>query len=349
MRLFLSRHGIWYYRKSYLLPSGKRKEIRKSLATKDKYVAKRLVAAMDANRRISNLADLNQDIPPPTTLPPLKVCIQRYLSENSHLWQPVHQARISKTLNQLPQLNTTKAEVSTLKELWLKDKSIVTVNKLLRHCSLFLEWAQVEYDGVVNNFEKVRLKGHVEKSRRAYTKEELDRLSCFATQLRGEGRESHFWFLMLGRYTGMRANEICQLTPRDVDRERVVFNVRGKVLKNKNAKRLVPIHPHLVEAGLYDFAESRSERLMENWKESSGSFAPLATKWFALNRKRYGLPDYHSLRHTVATELKSAGVPLQFCAAILGHANGSITFDRYGHDVAIEKLHAAMAHVGKVI
>ncbi|WP_235664792.1 tyrosine-type recombinase/integrase [Aeromonas veronii] len=52
--------------------------------------------------------------------------------------------------------------------------------------------------------------------------------------------------------------------------------------------------------------------------------------------------DFHSLRHTVATILKDKGIPLQFAAAILGHTNGAISYDRYGGGVAVEKLQAAI-------
>lgn len=36
MNLWLSPHGIWYYRKVTTLPCGRRKEIKKSLHTRDK-------------------------------------------------------------------------------------------------------------------------------------------------------------------------------------------------------------------------------------------------------------------------------------------------------------------------
>ncbi len=44
--LALSRHGIWYSRYTYLLPSGRRKEIRKSLRTRCKRTAVQMVRAM---------------------------------------------------------------------------------------------------------------------------------------------------------------------------------------------------------------------------------------------------------------------------------------------------------------
>jgi len=53
-------------------------------------------------------------------------------------------------------------------------------------------------------------------------------------------------------------------------------------------------------------------------------------KWFNRWRKKYHLPEFHSLRHLVATELKQEGVSEQFTSAILGHSQRSITYHRYG-------------------
>lgn len=40
MNLWLSPQGIWYYRKVTVLPCGRRKDIKKSLRTRDKLVAR---------------------------------------------------------------------------------------------------------------------------------------------------------------------------------------------------------------------------------------------------------------------------------------------------------------------
>jgi integrase len=56
--------------------------------------------------------------------------------------------------------------------------------------------------------------------------------------------------------------------------------------------------------------------------------------------------DFHSLRHTVATELKSAGVASQYAAQILGHSNGNITYDRYGKSVDYQMLKEAIELIG---
>ncbi|WP_274803919.1 tyrosine-type recombinase/integrase [Pseudoalteromonas rhizosphaerae] len=347
MHLLLSRHGIWYYRKTYLLSSGKRKEIRKSLRTRDKREAKQLAIKIlllsecpDSARKVTSQLITQEQ------LPSLSVCISNYIDANKHLWQERHQHRIEGVLSEIPSLILTKANVSTLKKKWLEGKSIATVNKCIGYCSMFYKWVESEYDGIENPFNGLKIKGHIENSRTAYTKDELHTFYTQALKLRDRGQESHFWFLMIGRYTGMRANEVCQLLTKDIDQGSNIFFVRGDMLKTKNSKRLIPVHPTLIELGLYGFINSRENRLMEHWKASKRSYAAMPTKWYSSFRKRHNLPDYHSLRHTVGNELKSSGVPVQYCAAILGHANGSITFDRYGHEVAIQRLQEVVKFIG---
>lgn len=51
MNLWLSPQGIWYYRKVTVLPCGRRKDIKKSLRTRDKLVARQQVAQMLACAR----------------------------------------------------------------------------------------------------------------------------------------------------------------------------------------------------------------------------------------------------------------------------------------------------------
>jgi len=40
--------------------------------------------------------------------------------------------------------------------------------------------------------------------------------------------------------------------------------------------------------------------------------------------------SFHSLRHSLASDLKAAGVPLGTAQEILGHSSGSISYDLYG-------------------
>lgn len=60
MNLLLTPHGIWYYRKVTTLPCGRRKEIKKSLHTRDKLMARKQVARLFAcvGARASPIASL---------------------------------------------------------------------------------------------------------------------------------------------------------------------------------------------------------------------------------------------------------------------------------------------------
>jgi hypothetical protein len=44
--------------------------------------------------------------------------------------------------------------------------------------------------------------------------------------------------------------------------------------------------------------------------------------------------------------MKSAGIPIQFAAAVLGHSTNSITYDRYGKGVEMAALREAVEAIG---
>ena len=155
------------------------------------------------------------------------------------------------------------------------------------------------------------------------------------------------WIALLGLYTGARANEICQLYADDVQQVDEVWclNIRdnrpNQKLKTANSARLIPIHSSLIAGGFIGFVLERAGgRLFPELPHRQDGYSHLWGQWFS--RHRPVDKDFHSLRHTVATALKDHGVPLQYAAAILGHTNGAISYDRYGGGVAVEKLQAAI-------
>ncbi|MFQ2471573.1 hypothetical protein ACK309_04960 [Aeromonas caviae] len=115
MNLWLSPQGIWYYRKVTVLPCGRRKDIKKSLRTRDKLVAREQVAKMLACARsrvksvavqpepqsnaLSELQRLQQHAtkPAPQSVPAAPSAIaspvlselsERYLKEKALSWAP---------------------------------------------------------------------------------------------------------------------------------------------------------------------------------------------------------------------------------------------------------------------
>ena len=104
MNLWLSPHGIWYYRKVTTLPCGRRKEIKKSLHTRDKLTARSKVAQLLACVRsraqpvVQSASEpenpqpqshIKPAVPAAKPLAPLlSVLSDRYLKEKALSWAP---------------------------------------------------------------------------------------------------------------------------------------------------------------------------------------------------------------------------------------------------------------------
>ncbi len=122
------------------------------------------------------------------------------------------------------------------------------------------------------------------------------------------------WLPLLGLYTGARINELAQLRIADIsDRIRITDEGPGQRLKNSASRREVPIHLELKKRGFLEFVDARrragQERLFDFALGRDG-YGQAASRWFNRYRVEHCFKqDFHSLRHTVATRLRNAGVP----------------------------------------
>lgn len=240
----------------------------------------------------------------------------------------------------------TKADAVAFKT-WLlgSGKSPTTINKYIQKLSLLFSWLADHTEQTTDIFKGLKLKRVKEvNSRSGYTDAELKQFDDWAK----EQEPWRMWIALIGRYHGLRSNEACQLYSDDIEKVNGVwcFNIRAtrkdQSLKTEASQRLVPIHSKLLADGRFlDFVASRrGGRLFKDLPYRNHCYSHLFGQWFSRNRPVD--KDFHSLRHTVASKLKAAGIPLQYAAAILGHTNQSITFDRYGGDVPLEKLKEAL-------
>ncbi|WP_159818429.1 site-specific integrase [Colwellia sp. 20A7] len=338
-----TRNGIFYYRNN---------SVWKSLNTRCK---------KEAFRKVSHIlfgttpaTNSNQQSVTKLAIPSTPELIKAYLKENGHRWCAREYTRINSALGFIPKGEISKAVAIKLKTTILKTKTVTTFNRYLKYFNAFYRWVLANNVTVtVNPFEGLKVlekKRNIAEGRKAYTPEQLKVLFKFAE---GYGKNDiRYWLIMIGRYTGARMNEICQLKPEDITSEAI--HIRGDVLKTDNAKRSIPIHPKLVQLGIMEWvSECTGERLFHEWRPVKGSFSHSASKWFSRNSpfKSNGKAevDFHSLRHTVATELKHSGVASQYAAQILGHSNGNITYDRYGKGINLIALIEAVETIGAVI
>jgi integrase len=153
-----------------------------------------------------------------------------------------------------------------------------------------------------------------------------------------------YWVPLIGLYSGLRLNEICQLHISDIVKIDGCWcfdinDAGDKRLKNSASARMIPLHPKLIDLGLIRYYEAMKEamkpRLWMNLEHIRlHGYTNGIGKWYARYNRDYVTEDpkkvFHSMRHTVADMLKQKGVSEGVIAEALGHAHKSITSSRYG-------------------
>ncbi|MDH5921076.1 site-specific integrase [Vibrio splendidus] len=226
-----------------------------------------------------------------------------------------------------------------------------SVKDYIQKCSSFFEWClQMEMTDI-NPFKgmKFRKTRKDSEAKNAYSYENLQTL--FSTEIHTQKKYKHphyYWLPLLGLYTGARLNELCQLYRRDVFKQDGLWVIRiddkfnGQRLKNNSSRRLIPIHDKLLELGFIDYINDvQHERIFPTLKQERDGFGTAASKWFGRFKTKLGFErghDFHSFRHTVATQLKNADVSHVLTGELLGHSQNNITYDRYGKEIQVRKI-----------
>ncbi|MFW9678494.1 site-specific integrase [Vibrio parahaemolyticus] len=237
------------------------------------------------------------------------------------------------------------------KDLGLPTLSEESVRDYCQKLSGFFEWCQLNELTDVNPFKAIRFK----KTRRdseaksAYTNTDLEKIFGAITHTKHQHRHPYyFWLPLLAYFTGARLNELCQLYKADIYEADGIWIIRiddrfeGQKLKNQTARRSVPIHDQLLTLGFIEFVQSvKHERVFPELKDSRDGFGSAASKWFGRFKTKLGFDkghDFHSFRHTVATQLKRHQVSHIVAGELLGHAQNNITYDRYGKGLDVNQL-----------
>lgn len=179
-------------------------------------------------------------------------------------------------------------------------------------------------------------------------------------------RPHYYWLPLLGLHCGARLNELSQLhlgdiieyepgkfyifindaTPDSAENKQPIKS-DNKSIKNRNSKRVIPIHSKLIDLGLIDYINAlriNGHEILfpELTHDKVKGYGKAAGKWFnehflgtQLKIKRDGRKTYHSFRHTLITSLIDNSTPEYIINSIAGHERGeTISLNRYGKDDA---------------
>lgn len=236
----------------------------------------------------------------------------------------------------------------------VKTITVSTVNNWVRNLSAMFDYAVKE--GVIseNVFKGLSItQRNIKPSslRDAFTLSEVNTIIDCISDIY-TNKDSKYWIVLIGAYSGMRLGEITQLyTDNIIDYKGVwCFYVTGdredQHIKNLSSERIVPIHQYLLDMGFLTYVQHKQDRLFPDLKYTEfNGYRTGISKWFGNILVKLGIKDssrkvsFHSFRHYVATELKNKSIPEHITAEILGHSNNnSITYGRYGKSIDIGVL-----------
>lgn len=279
------------------------------------------------------------------------------------------QARLLKErLSRCPQYFGLRPEYEgkTLKQVvesgaTYKTITAVTVNNRLRKLSAFMNWCKS--NGYVADNPLVGLKvmtGSAKEARLSFEQHDLiTLLNLDALKTEARKHPWRYWLPLLGRLTGARLEELCQLhvtdfiTLQGIDCIRIDDGHESQKLKNSSSRRTLPIHPALIQLGLLDYVDNQrtrsSDRLFPELEPVRGKLGHAPSKWFSRYRTKMGITNpkktFHSFRHTLIDDLRDAGVQDSLIKRIVGHEDSAVTFSVYGSRTPLKAMQDALQHI----
>ena len=221
-------------------------------------------------------------------------------------------------------------------------KSDATINRVVSAVSTVLN--HCAFDGLIESAPKFRRRKESEGRVLWYTKDEVSQLSLLSTEV--FMREDLRDIIMFAAYTGMRQGEILKIRAKDIDLVANKIHVGGVPTQTTKAKnwRAIPIHDNIkaLVHNRYSAVSRKDTQLFgDEWRDKD----QLLRAFKKVNRL---LPKedayvFHTLRHSYATWLAEAGVPIRDIMALCGHKRIETTL-RYAKatDAALENAMAAI-------
>ena len=235
----------------------------------------------------------------------------------------------------------------------VKGQEPKNINKLIYRVRIFFKWLRNNYREYVpeNYFEGLTVESKkVNKPRDGFTGDELKKIFNSNNYLYNTIRYRRnliklpkFYIPLLGLFTGMRLDEICQLKLEDVYKDGKYDVIRVQIsddtkLKNIQSERIIPIHPILKKLGFVDYCDylkrKKKDRVFWELNKDRDGYGRNIGRFFMKYLKKIGVWEYqnkvfHSLRHTFITNLLQNGVREELVNGLDGHKQRTMSTTVY--------------------
>ncbi len=223
-------------------------------------------------------------------------------------------------------------------------KGIVSVLKQALRLAITLEFVDKEYCS------NLKMPSSEEKEISVFTKKEQQVIESFCLN----HKKRNYIGIVICLYTGIRLGELLALTWNDIDFNSNLLTINktsysakvdGKTQiivdkpKTKKSNRVIPIPNQLVKLLRVIKKESNSKYVITTRNSGMvGNRSYQRTFKFILKKVNVPYRNFHSLRHTFATNAIELGMDVKTLAEILGHTNAMITLNRYSHSLLNYKI-----------
>lgn len=219
--------------------------------------------------------------------------------------------------------------------------SISTINKYITRINQFFNYVHNRnYTSEKLYLDKVK-DSSFEIKRTAYSEQDLLLVQQHVLSLPIEEQV----IINIAQYSGMRLNEILQLTKSDIKCDGNIYyfdvnNNNNKTIKNKSSIRLIPIHNKILNLVLEYVNDKTGDLFTYDSKEFSKFYRlKFNRKYITQDSKKV----FHSFRHTFANALIQSNIKGEHIASLLGHSQDlSMTFSVYGQQINIKLLKQAI-------
>ncbi|HCX08750.1 MAG TPA: hypothetical protein DHG20_06490 [Acholeplasmatales bacterium] len=223
-------------------------------------------------------------------------------------------------------------------------KGIVSVLKQALRLAITLEFVDKEYCS------NLKMPSSEEKEISVFTKKEQQVIESFCLN----HKKRNYIGIVICLYTGIRLGELLALTWDDIDFNSNLLTINktsysakvdGKTQiivdkpKTKKSNRVIPLPNQLVKLLKIIKKESNSKYVITTRNSGIvGNRSYQRTFKFILKKVNVPYRNFHSLRHTFATNAIELGMDVKTLAEILGHTNAMITLNRYSHSLLNYKI-----------